>query len=280
MTSIEPQIELINVGRQKLRTAVWKGTGRKRPILFFNGIGANLELVAPLGEMMADRSDVVVFDMPGIGGSPAATMPYRPSTVVKWSNKLLDELGYDDVDVMGISWGGGAAQQFALDNPDRARCLVLLATSAGMAMVPGNFSALSKMGNPRRYVDTDYMMKNFETLYGDNADKAALGHKSRIMPPSKRGYLYQLMAMAGWTSIHRLPFLKQPTLVMSGDRDHIVPLANARILKAAIPRADINIVKGGGHLFAVSRVHQVVPIISRYLDDHADDYAGAAAYST
>ncbi len=190
MTSVEPQIELMNIGRQKLRTAIWKGTGRKRPILFFNGIGANLELVSPLGEMMADRSDVVVFDMPGIGGSPAPTMPYRPSTVVKWSNKILDELGYDDVDVMGISWGGGAAQQFALDNPERARCLVLLATSAGMAMVPGNVSALSKMSNPRRYVDTDYMMKNFETLCGDNADRSALGHKSRIIPPPPNADIY------------------------------------------------------------------------------------------
>lgn len=280
MAAVEPEVELVKVGRQTLRTARWRAGGNKRPILFFNGIGANLELVAPLGEMMSERSDVIVFDMPGIGGSPAPTVPYRPSTVVKWSNQLLDELGYADVDVMGVSWGGGAAQQFAISNPDRVRSLVLMATSAGMAMVPGNLSALSKMGNPRRYIDTDYMLKNFETLYGDAADKTAVSHKNRIIPPSKRGYMYQLMAMAGWTSLHRLPFLKQPTLIMSGDRDNIVPLANSRLLKAAIPRADLNIVKGGGHLFAVSRAHQVVPIIARYLDDHADDYAQDALYST
>lgn len=280
MALLEPEIALVDVGRQKLRTAVWRAGGTGRPILFYNGIGANLELVAPLGEMMSSRSDVVVFDMPGIGGSPTPRLPYRPSTVGKWSNRILDELGYDDVDVMGISWGGGAAQQFALDNPDRVRSLVLLATSAGMVMVPGNISALSKMANPRRYIDPDYMMSNFETLYGDAADSSAVGHKNRIIPPTKTGYAYQLMAMAGWTSIHMLPFLKQPTLIMSGDRDNIVPLANSRILKAAIPRSDLNIVKGGGHLFAVSRAHQVVPIISRYLDDHADDYVEEAAYST
>lgn len=272
MAGYKPKIELVDVGRQKLRTAIWQGGGRERPLLFFNGIGANLELVGPLGEMMRERSDVVVFDMPGIGGSPAPKVPYRPSTVAKWSNRILDEFGYSDVDVMGISWGGGAAQQFALTNPDRARSLVLLATSAGMVMVPGNISALSKMANPRRYIDPDYMMSNFETLYGDAADNSAMGHKSRIIAPSKLGYAYQLMAMAGWTSIHRLPFLKQPTLVMSGDKDNIVPLANARILKAVIPRSDLKIVKGGGHLFAVSRAQQVVPTIARFLDDHADDY--------
>lgn len=279
MARIEPEIKLLNVGRQQLRTAHWKNGGSARPILFFNGIGANLEMVSPLGEMMQGRSDVVVFDMPGIGGSPAPKVPYRPGTVGKWANRVLDELGIEDVDVMGVSWGGGAAQQFAWDNPERARSLVLLATSAGMVMVPGNVSSISKMANPKRYIDPDYMMKNFETLYGDSADASALEHKGRIIPPTKRGYAYQLMAMAGWTSIHFLPFLKQPTLVMSGDRDHIVPLANARILKAAIPRSDLKIVKGGGHLFVVSRAHQVVPVISRYLDDHADDYLEQAAYS-
>ena len=266
-----PNISMIDVGGQLLRTAVWRGNGKARPILFFNGIGANLEMVAPLGEMMRDRCDVIVFDMPGIGGSPAPKRPYRPSTVGKWSNKILDYLGYDTVDVMGVSWGGGAAQQYARDYPDRAMSLVLLATSAGMVMVPGQIGAIRRMANPRRYVDPDYMIKNFEALYGDAVDESSTGHTSRIVPPSKRGYLYQLVAMLGWTSIHFLPYLKQPTLVMSGDRDSIVPLANARILKSMIPRADLRIVRGGGHLFAVSRASQVVPIIARFLDDHAND---------
>lgn len=267
-----PAISMINVGGgQLLRTGVWRGNGKKRPILFFNGIGANLELIASLGEMMRDRCDVIVFDMPGIGGSPAPIKPYRPSTVGKWANKVLDHLGYDKVDVMGISWGGGAAQQFARDYPDRAMSLVLLATSAGMVMVPGQIGAIRRMANPRRYIDPDYMLKNFETLYGDGLDATSKGHTNRIIAPSKRGYMYQLIAMLGWTSIHFLPYLKQPTLVMSGDRDSIVPLANARILKAAIPRANLRIVRGGGHLFAVTRANQVVPIIARFLDDHAND---------
>lgn len=280
MATIQPEIQLIDVGGQKLRTAVWRGKGTARPLLFFNGIGANLEMVAPLGEMMSARSDVIVFDMPGTGGSPAATIPYRTGKIGKWTISILDQLGYGDVDVMGVSWGGAVAQQFARDYPERVRSLVLLATSAGMVMVPGNFSALRRMANPKRYTDPSYMLKNFETLYGDAADQHAVKHKNRIKAPSKQGYAYQLMAMVGWTSIYFLPFLKQPTLIMSGDQDHIVPLANARILKAAIPRADLKIVKGGGHLFAVSRAHQVVPVIARFLDDHADDYLEGAAYST
>lgn len=277
MACTEPEIHMVSVGKQVLRTAIWRNGGSARPVLFFNGIGANLEMAAPLGEMMEGRADVIMFDMPGVGGSPAPRFPYRPSTIGKWACKILDEFGYGDVDVMGVSWGGGAAQQFARDYPERARSLVLLATSAGMLMVPGHISAIRRMASPKRYIDPDYMMKNFETLYGDTADGHAEKHKSRIKPPTVRGYMYQLMAMYGWTSLHFLPFLKQPTLVMSGDRDNIVPLANARILKAAIPYADLKIVKGGGHLFVVSRAKQVIPVISRFLDDHADDFKAAAA---
>lgn len=279
MANNQPEIKLMNVGRS-LRVAHWKNGGTARPILFFNGIGANLELVAPLGEMLKGRSDLITFDMPGVGGSPEPKMPYRPSTIVKWSNRILDELDIDDVDVMGVSWGGCAAQQYARENPERARSLVLLATSAGTIMVPGNLSAITKMRSPKRYTDPDYMMKNFETLYGDISDNRANEHRDRIMPPTVRGYLYQLTAMLGWTSVHFLPFLKQPTLIMSGDRDHIVPLANARILKSLAPRADLKIVKGGGHLFVVSRAKQVVPVITRFLDDHADDYLKMADEKT
>jgi poly(3-hydroxyalkanoate) depolymerase len=276
MSNIEPEIKMIDVDGQILRTAIWPSKGNDRPILFFNGIGANLEMVAPLGEMMQNRASVIVFDMPGIGGSPKARIPYRANTITKWANKILDHLNIGDVDVMGISWGGAVAQQYARSCPDRAKSLVLLATSAGMVMIPGNLSAITKMASPKRYIDPDYMLKNFETLYGDIADTSAQGHKTRIQAPTVQGYMYQLLAMIGWTSVYFLPLLKQPTLIMSGDRDHIVPLANSRLLRSLIPRANLKIVKGGGHLFAVSRAKQVIPIINNFLNDHADKKSKAA----
>ena len=274
----QPEIQMIKIGRQELRVARWRGMGTARPVLFFNGIGANLETIEPLGELMRHRGDVITFDMPGIGGSPNPRIPYRPSKAAKWAKRILEHLGVDEVDVMGVSWGGGMAQQFARDFPGCAKALVLLSTSAGMLMVPGNFSALSRMVQPKRYTDPDYMMKNFETLYGDKVDASSQGHKSRVTPPTRKGYAYQLMAMAGWTSMHYLPFLKQPTLIMSGDKDNIVPLINARILRSVIPRADLRVVKGGGHLFMVSRAAEVVPVITRFLDDYREEVGTNVAW--
>ncbi|BCW89534.1 Putative aminoacrylate hydrolase RutD [Alphaproteobacteria bacterium SO-S41] len=262
-----PELSMQKVGWQTYRTAIWRATERsaERPLLFFNGIGANLELAQPLADAMPER-DIITFDMPGIGGSPAAVIPYRPWMISAAAAKILERFGFGDVDVIGVSWGGGAAQQFALQYRRRTKKLILCATSTGMTMIPGNFEALSKMATPRRYLDKDYLMKNFEKLYGDEGDFAGK-HHIRIQPPSVRGYIYQMLAMVGWTSLPFLPFLKVPTLVMGGDRDKIVPLINSKMIKGAMPNARLHVVEGGGHLFIITRLPEILPIIRSFLNE-------------
>lgn len=273
----KPEIHMLDVGHQTVRAAIWRGKGNARPVLFFNGIGANLELLEPLGTLMQERSSLITFDMPGIGGSPKPSLPYRPTTITRWASRILDHFDVDDVDVMGISWGGGPAQQFARSFPDRAKTLTLIATSAGTVMVPGQLGAIRRMANPKRYIDPSYMMKNFQALYGENVGADAKSYTSRIIAPTAKGYIYQLIAMAGWTSIHFLPFLKQPTLILAGDKDAIVPLANARILKAMIPKANLKIIKEGGHMFLMSRSDEVVPLITHFLDTHGQELSETVA---
>src|SRR5262249_10582216 len=246
--------KLISVGGRELRVVVWKaklGAKPERPLLFFNGIGANAEAIAPLAEWFSDR-DIVTYDMPGVGRSPDPVVPYRPWMMAIATSQLLDKLGYDTVDVMGVSWGGGMAQQFAFQCGSRVGKVILAATSAGMLMVPGNLSSLAKMANPQRYIDPEFLLRNFQALYGGDPGGAG-GHVGRITPPTRRGYLYQLGAMLGWTSAWFLPFLKQKVLILMGDADKVVPVVNGRILATLIPDARLKVVKGGGHLFLVSR---------------------------
>jgi poly(3-hydroxyalkanoate) depolymerase len=262
---IMPQISMETIDGRTVRVARWlSGKSDCLPILFFNGIGANLELIAPLAEMLSER-DIITFDMPGIGGSPDPSMPYRPWMIARIADELLDQFGYDGVDVMGISWGGAMAQQYAIQYGHRVNRLILVATTAGMLMVPGKLSALTKMMDPRRYIDPNYMLKNFKTLYG-GADKGAIGHVDRITPPSKTGYMYQLLAMMGWTSAPFLPLIKAQTLVMMGDADNIVPIVNGKFLVSLIPHARLEVIKGGGHLFLVAQSEHCVGIIREFLD--------------
>jgi poly(3-hydroxyalkanoate) depolymerase len=272
-----PKIEIERIGGREIRYAVWTARHRsadRRPILFFNGIGANIELMAPLAEWIDDR-DIITFDMPGVGGSPPPRFPYRPWMIARMTMRLLDHLRYDKVDVMGVSWGGGMAQQFAFQHPSRVGKLILAATSPGMFMVPGEIGALSKMANPRRYFDTQFMKDNFRTLYGDE-DNVAGSHADRISPPTRVGYAFQLGAMMGWTSMPFLPLMRQKTLVLMGSEDRIVPVVNGKILAGLIPRARLEVV-GGGHLFLVSRAAESVPLIKAFLAESDADFEAKAA---
>ena len=270
-----PELGFVEVGLQKLRTAVWRGQGSGRPLLFFNGIGANLEIAQPLAEALPDR-DIVTFDLPGVGGSPGPVTPYRPWWVAHAAKTILLHYGYDrPVDVMGVSWGGAMAQHFALQHGNRVRRVILCATTAGMLMVPGNPAALGKMANPRRYIDPDFMNEHFQTLYGgidpDATEHRKDAHIGRLTPPSPRGYFYQLLAMLGWTSLPALPFLKKEVLIMMGGDDQIVLPINGRILASLIPHSRLVEIADGGHLFLLTHEEESMHEIRRFLDAPATE---------
>ncbi|MGC1469102.1 MAG: alpha/beta fold hydrolase [Sphingorhabdus sp.] len=262
----EPRFSMEQVDGRNLRVAHWKAECKtdKLPLLFFNGIGANIEAMAPLAHMLHDR-DFLTFDMPGVGGSPEPMVPYNAWMMGRISEQLLDRYDMTQVDVMGVSWGGAMAQQFTLQNGPRVNRLILAATTAGMLMVPGNPKALIKMADPRRYIDPDFMRKHFNTLYG-GTDDGSEGHIGRIKPPSKTGYFYQLLAMMGWTSAPFLPFMKHDTLIMMGGDDQIVPIANGRFLKMLIPNSELFVIDDGGHLFMLSHVEESISAIREFLD--------------
>lgn len=267
MTKRAPKITMEDIGNYHLRVAHWETSrdSQKRPLLFFNGIGANLELALGLGDMMPDR-EILTFDMPGIGKSEPALLPYLPWQMARVARILCDQRGWDDLDVMGVSWGGAMAQQFAFQYRKRVKRLILCATTAGITMVPGHPEAIIKMRDPRRYTDPSYMRANFATLYGDDDKEGANSHAMKLKPPHPRGYLYQLLAMAGWSSLPFIRFLKMPTLVLMGDRDRIVPLANGHILNTCLPNASLHVIEGGGHLFLVTKSAETMPIITDFLD--------------
>lgn len=263
-----PEINMETVGAYTLRVGYWPAerASNKRPLLFFNGIGANMELAFGLGEWIRDR-EIITFDMPGVGESEPARFPYRPWMMARAARQLCDRYGMGDVDVMGVSWGGAMAQQYAFQYRNSVGKLILCATTAGMTMVPGKISAISKMADARRYTDPDYMRENFQRLYGEAADEGAGQHIENLKPPAPMGYVYQLMAFLGWSSLPFIRFLRMPTLVMAGDRDSIVPLANAHILNFALPNARLHVVEDGGHLFLVTQAEETVGEVIEFLDE-------------
>ncbi|WP_188644015.1 alpha/beta fold hydrolase [Tsuneonella deserti] len=270
------RISMMQAGGREMRLATWRldGSSDHLPVLFFNGIGASIEAVAPLAHALDDRP-FVMFDMPGIGGSPDPVMPYTPFTICAATAALLQQLGLERVDVMGVSWGGAMAQQFALQHSAVVRRLILCATGAGMLTFPGSPAAFAALSDPRRFLDAAFADKSFAALYrrslrDTGGEAAQLGW---IRPPSRIGYLYQLLAMSGWSSAPALPFLTKRVLIMMGDEDPIVPSINGRLLHSLIPRSELEIFEGGGHLFLLSHRDQSISCIRSFLDSSDDTEA-------
>jgi poly(3-hydroxyalkanoate) depolymerase len=258
----------VTINGQLLQVAVRHGGGSGPPLLLFNGIGANWELARPFLEALSNTT-AIIFDVPGVGGSPRPLLPYRPSTLARLAAGLVAELGYAEIDVAGVSWGGGIAQQLAHQYPKLCRRLVLAATAPGFTMVPASPSVLWKMATPRRYTDKDYMNSIAADIYGGafRDDPSLIGRHAAAMRGARSlGYLYQLLAMSGWTSLPWLWSLPQPTLVLMGRDDPLVPPINGQILAGLIPNAEFRMIDDG-HLFIVTRPAETAGIIEAFLAD-------------
>lgn len=262
-------VHFVHVGRRRLRVAVRTGTDRRRPpLLLCNGIGASLDLLDPFVEALDPAIEVVRFDPPGVGGSPVPLLPYPFPALARLVGRMLDALGHDRVDVLGISWGGGLAQQFALQNPRRCRRLVLASTATGWMMVPAHPRVLTHMATPRRYWDAAYARAIAGQIYGGTLrDRPELVQRLLLDPErnlTARGYLYQLATGAGWTSTPFLPLIRQPTLVLAGADDPIIPMVNARMMARLLPDARLHVYPDG-HLGLLTRTDELAGVVADFL---------------
>ncbi len=263
-----------------VRVAVRPGTAPGPPLVLCNGIGASLDLLQPFVDEVDPRIEVVRFDVPGVGGSPMPKVPYNFTLLAWLVGTLVDRLGYDRFDALGISWGGGLAQQLAFQYPRRCRRLVLVSTGTGMFMVPARLSVLSKMLTPRRYRDPAYAKAIAPELYGGRMrrrpDEVRHVTYEQERLGSSTGYFLQLLAGIGWSSLPALPLIRQPTLLLAGNDDPLIPLVNARIMRALLPNATLH-VYDDGHLGLLTAADELGPLVSRFLTSQGAEGASSSS---
>jgi poly(3-hydroxyalkanoate) depolymerase len=258
---------MVHVGEQLLRVGRTPGADTGLPLLLFNGIGGNIELLEPLARRLPER-EVITFDVPGVGHSQLPRRPYRLGWIVRLACAVLDRYGHRQCDVLGISWGGTVAQQFARKQPARCRRLVLCATGPGAVGLPAKPSVVWKMATPRRFQSPEYARRVAGDIYGGafrrDPDLVGWLHE-HIRWQTRLGYYLQVFAVTGWTSVHWLPRLRQRTLVMAGADDPLVPLANARLMHRLIPQCELEVFDCG-HLFLLTRPEESARTIREFLD--------------
>lgn len=234
-----PTLGTEHVYGMKLRVARWREGAPGTPLLFLNGIGADIAAAAPLLAQIHGR-EVWTLDMPGVGGSPDALLPYGAPTMAAIVMEIADRFGHASLDVAGFSWGGALAQQVAVQFPGRVRRLVLMATTPSVSAPGIGWAAL---------LDDDML---------------ASGLKLPTATPL--GLAYQTMAMAGWTSAAMLPLLKNvPVLILMGEQDGVVPACHGQTIAELIDDAVLEVVPGS-HLFPFTHAADTAARISAFLD--------------
>jgi len=256
---------LVDVDGQRLNVATRDGEGT--PLLLATGIGAHIEMWEPFARRL-NGTPLIAFDAPGTGRSPAA--PLRMHALARLVSRLLDVLGHDRVDALGYSFGGALVQELAHRDPDRVRRLVLCATAPGLGSVPPKPVAGLLLLTPARYYHPALFRLTVPHIAGgrtrrDPSQLAAQADARLAHAPSPLGYAFQLYATAGWSSLPWLHRLRTPTLVVAGDDDPVIPLANARLMAHRIPDARLHVVRGGGHLFLLDEPESAVGEIQGFL---------------
>ena len=242
------------------------------PLLLINGIGAHAGMWKPLREALPGPR-LIAFDAPGTGQSATPPIPLSLEALARVAEGVLDELGVEQADVLGYSFGGAVAQRLARRSPERVRRLVLASTTPGWGGVPGSLRTLARMSTPLRY----YWRSYYESIAGDlmggrlRRDEAfvrRLGEDRLANPPDPLGYAWQLAALS--TDFGSLPWLHrvtQPTLVVTGDDDPVMPLANALLLAHKLPDARLLVAPGEGHLLLLDPDSRALPAIHDFVCD-------------
>jgi pimeloyl-ACP methyl ester carboxylesterase len=267
--------QTIRVDRLRLRV---HRQGRGRPLLLVNGLGASLEMWGPLRPHLPNR-EIISFDLPGAGRSSVPCVPLRMRGLANVIVTLLAELGVSRADVLGYSFGGLVAQELARRHPSAVDGLILAATAAGWPSWPPRPHVAWLMLTPARYHDRRLARAIVPVIAGGRTARETSVLMDSIdervaSPPSTLGYFQQLCAITGWTSQPWLGRLEQPTLVLHGTDDPIVPVVNARWMARRIPHASLAELPGAGHMLLIDEPERCGPEITRFLDGAEAQHAG------
>lgn len=257
--------EILEVDGLRLRVSL---RGRGRPLLLLNGLGARLEVLDALRAELADF-ETIAFDPPGIGSSELPRWPMRLAAQARLTIRLLDRLGFHRVDLFGVSWGGALAQEVVRRRPGRVARLVLAGTSPGPFVVT-HPAVAAAFFDFRARTSAEYVTRIAPVLFGGavRRDPSILresGILRHLERKTSRGYWFQMLAALGWTSLPHLRRMDLPALILAGEDDPLMPAYNARVLGRLLPRAEVEILAGEGHLFVVTSARDTAARIRRFL---------------
>jgi pimeloyl-ACP methyl ester carboxylesterase len=236
------------------------------PLLLVMGLGMGADAWDSLPAKLADRFHVITLDNRGVGQSTPSPGGFRIRDMADDAASVLDAARVGSASVFGISMGGMIAQELVLRYPERVRSLVLGATfgshlrsrkpSPGVARDLLLVGLLSRRGPLQRLLVSDEFVAGNQERFGRWLGGIRHAPRSAVRR--------QLVAIALHEAEAGLHHLKTPTLVISGDRDRLVPVENSRRLSRIIPRARLVELPGAGHAFPFERPVETIRALTEH----------------
>jgi pimeloyl-ACP methyl ester carboxylesterase len=230
--------------------------GSGEPVVLIGGLGADTFLWSHQIPELAQRFQVIVFDNRGAGESDKPDEPYSIPMFAADTSGLMKALGIERAHVVGASLGGLIAQELALTHPEMVDRLVLVCTTFNgpgsarpslWSLIPILFAA-RRTGNPETDIRRSFAVftsKQWVDANLDEVDEYVAWRVAHPQPPF--AFKRQRQAIKGFTTADRLGGISAPTLIVHGDSDRVVPVANAGLLAERIPRSKVVILEDSGH---------------------------------
>lgn len=258
MSYITTVNQYITVGGNQIAYRELSKGKSEMPLVMLVHLAAALDNWDPkLLDLIAQEHHVIVMDLPGVGasqGKVADTIPGMAAQTVE----IIKALGYDKINLLGLSMGGMIAQEIVRLEGNLVNRLILAGTGprGGVEMdkVTGKTFRFMFKGALHRVDPKRYIFYNHDEQGGVEAAKVLSRMGMRKKEDSDKemnipGFLTQLKAIKSWgkDAQDSLEFITQPTLIVNGDNDLQVPTANSYEMHEKIAGSKLIIYPNAGH---------------------------------
>jgi pimeloyl-ACP methyl ester carboxylesterase len=251
--------------------------GAGEPIVFLHGLGQSSSTWETILPPLAHHFRVFAVDMLGCGRSDKPRIDYSLWALATYTRYFMDAVGIERAHLVGHSLGGGIAMHAAFQYPERVDRLALMATGGlgrdlrlllRIATLPGASLALAGLTSPlwMRFVEQVRISKLTVPLARENMRMwVRLGdadHRRVFMR-----MLHGVCNITGQTvsAVERLPLMRQPVLLVWGERDNTIPPIHARRAAALIQNCQLEILSGCKHYPPLEKPEVVAPLLDRFL---------------
>lgn len=250
----------------------WEESGTGTPLLMIQGLGWSGAMWHRMVPEFEPHYRVIRYDARGVGRSDVPPGPYPIARMAADAMAILDAAEAGDAHVIACSLGGIVAQEAALTWPERFRSVSLLCTHpAGEEAVWPDTAAMEMLTKRATMPLEEAIEAALPWTYAPDTPRALIDQDIALrleIRTTGEGYTNQLTGGLGYPgTAARLPALRVPTLVMTGDADKLVPPANSDILAERIPGARKVVIPGGSHVFFTERPAEASAPILRFLAD-------------